>query len=65
MSYPPETRICPICHALLWEEDFLHPGDLETFDASDHPADGSPSEAQILALAELLLEIILHLEEAN
>ena len=58
-----ETRICPVCHCLLWEEDFLHPRDLETWQ-------GSP-EDPVLAfetgldapdlddVIELLVEVLL------
>ncbi len=43
MSHPEPTRICPMCHCLLWDDDFLQPGELETCEGQ-HP-DGPAVDA--------------------
>ena len=35
------TRVCPMCHCLLWENDFLREEDLETWD-EDCPHEQPP-----------------------
>jgi hypothetical protein len=66
MSRPPETRICPICHSLLWEEDFLRPEDLEVWEGERHRGNGGGAGeepgAELLELAELILELFLTLD---
>lgn len=67
MSHSADTRICPICHSLLWEEDFLKPEDLEVWEESrgriglGHHGNGHDldPEAELLELAELILELFL------
>ena len=73
MSRRRETRICPVCHCLLWEEDFLEPRDLETWEGStEDPVPGATRNAAsrdaagieieelvTRELVELILEILL------
>ncbi len=76
MSQTPTTRICPICHSLLWEEDFLRPEELEIWEEDLQRAEvagelagqnghGGDPEAELLELAELLVELFLTLEKED